>query len=91
MDMEYIPSTVNHLPVHAGIKVETRSGELSEQYIVVCEDSDDTYVVWLAAWNPEYLGGSWVATNGDYDLDWDRAIQIMLDRAHFTAVKKGTK
>lgn len=81
MSLVPIPQQVNGYDVHAAIRVPARDGEFLNQWIVVVRKGGGaSFIVWHVAWNPEDLGGSYVATNGDYELDEANALRRMLDR-----------
>ena len=79
------PDTVNGLPVIASLAREATLGELPDQWYVVCADQSREpgrqHIVWTAAYDPRYQGGQWIASNGRYDLSYQRAITVMRDRA----------
>jgi hypothetical protein len=79
------PRTVNQLPVIDWRPKPARPGELPAQFYIICVRPDDAggrpYIVWTIAYDPGYQGGSWVAGNGRYDLTWDRARQVLGERA----------
>jgi DNA processing protein len=79
------PDTVNGLPVFASRRRRPRDGELPEQWYVACTDQSRDpgrqHIVWTAAFDPRYQGGQWIASNGRYDLSYQRALTVMRDRA----------
>jgi DNA processing protein len=79
------PRTVNQLPVIDWRPKPARPGELPAQFYVICLRPDDNggrpYIVWTIAYDPGYQGGGWVAGNGRYDLTWERAQQVLDERA----------
>jgi hypothetical protein len=82
------PTEVNGYRVVSAVDVEAGDGELSPQWIVICErperynaSADRIYLTWLVAWNPAYNGGSYVATEGCYDLTRDEADRSLRERA----------
>jgi DNA processing protein len=79
------PATINGLPVIAWRSKPTGPGELPAQFHVICVRPGDhagrPYIVWTIAYDPGYQGGSWVAGNGRYDLTWERAQQVLDERA----------
>jgi DNA processing protein len=78
------PDTVNGLPVVASRARKARDGELPDQWYVVCADESRApgrqHVVWTAAFDPRYQNGQWVASNGRYDLSYERALTVMRER-----------
>ncbi|MBV9449325.1 MAG: DNA-protecting protein DprA [Streptosporangiaceae bacterium] len=79
------PRTVNQLPVIDWRPKPARPGELPAQFYVICLRPDDEgerpYIVWTIAYDPGYQRGIWVAGNGRYDLTWERAQQVLDERA----------
>lgn len=76
------PDKVCGLPVVAMIKIPDAAGHLPDRHAVVCqvddEGRDGPYVVWTVT----YAAGQWAVTgSGRYELPWQRALVIMLDRA----------
>jgi DNA protecting protein DprA len=78
------PDSVNGLPVVASLAREARPGELPVQWYVVCADQSREpgrqHIVWTAAFDPRYQGGQWIASNGRYDLSYERALTVMHER-----------
>lgn len=71
------PETINGLDVIASEPKRACAGELPYQHWVICKDRRDTYTFWTIGWDAHYLGGSWVAFWGHYDLTLNRAQEIL--------------
>ncbi len=76
------PERINHLPVVAMVRLPDRDGLLRHRHVVVCRDDSmgegHEYVVWRIAWQD---GAGWVVTHsGRYDLPWDRALDLMIQK-----------
>ena len=84
------PSTVNGKFVLASVPREPRLGEVPDQFYVIVLDgmpaieathcdlflrTAGVYVLWRVTWH-----GTWEASEGRYDLTWDRAVALLKER-----------
>lgn len=84
------PATIHRKLVVAAVRREPGLGEVLDQYDVIVLDgmpateathcdlvvrTAGIFVLWRICWH-----GAWEADRGRYDLTWDRAVALLLER-----------